>query len=449
MANKRSIGEWVRQNIVTVIFIILCAACFILSGETPAYVAMELVNRLARNAFIVLSLIIPIVAGMGINFAITIGAMAAQIAALWVIEWGVGGFGGFLLAMLLTMPIAALFGFLIGKLLNKMKGQEMIGGLILGYFANGLYQLLFLFIFGNLIPLNTPGLVIKGSTGVANTIDLTYGSGGGIKYALDGLWKLSFGPALYICCGVIAALLVVLMLTKRLNAKKGGISIGILAAACLLYQIPAVASLFSMVTVPMVTFLVVGLLCLFNVGIMKTRIGQQFRAVGQNRTVANASGIHVDHVRVIAIMISTVLAGWGQLIFVQNMGTFQTYGAHEQVGLYAGAAILVGGAKVGEVGASYSKPGPVITGLGKAIEALRAKGLTVEVPAKGWEEHFTAVAGLVADKDTAELVEWAEWDPKRVKGAAVRIPDSQAVLDAFGTRIADGGGALKLLEAGA
>ena len=88
---------------------------------------------------------------------------------------------------------------------------------------NGLYQLLFLFIFGNLIPLNTPGLVIKGSTGVANTIDLTYGSGGGIKYALDGLWKLSFGPALYICCGVIAALLVVLMLTKRLNAKKGGI----------------------------------------------------------------------------------------------------------------------------------------------------------------------------------------------------------------------------------
>lgn len=57
--------------------------------------------------------------------------------------------------------------------MNKMKGQEMIGGLILGYFANGLYQLLFLFIFGNLIPLKAPGLVIKGSTGVANTIDLS------------------------------------------------------------------------------------------------------------------------------------------------------------------------------------------------------------------------------------------------------------------------------------
>ena len=53
-----------------------------------------------------------------------------------------------------------------------------------------------------------------------------------------------------------------------------------------------------------------------------------------------------DSVRIIAIVFSTILAGWGQLIFVQNMGSFQTYGAHEQVGLYAGAAILVGGASV-------------------------------------------------------------------------------------------------------
>ena len=96
----------------------------------------------------------------------------------------------------------------------------------------------------------------------------------------------------------------------------------------------------------MVTFIVIALLCAFNVAIMRTRLGQQFRAVGQNMTVANASGINVDKVRVIAIMISTVLAAWGQLIFVQNFGVFQTYGAHEQVGLYAGAAILVGGASI-------------------------------------------------------------------------------------------------------
>lgn len=108
--------------------------------------------------------------------------------------------------------------------------------------------------------------------------------------------------------------------------------------------------------------------------------------------------------------------------------------------------VMVGGVKVGEIGASYSKPAPVITDMKKAIEELRAKGLTQEVPVKGWEDYYTSLAGLVADKDTGELVEWAEWEPKRVKGAAVRIPDAQAVLDAFGTRIADAGGALALLE---
>ena len=342
--SKWDIREILQKNAVTVMFVVLCIIGLICSGQTVSYVMYELFGRLSRNAFIVLALIIPIVAGMGINFAITIGAMAAQIAALWVIEWGISGLPGFLVAMLMTMPIAAFFGFLIGKLMNKMKGQEMIGGLILGYFANGLYQLLFLFIFGNLIPLKARGLVIKGSTGVANTIDLS--TDRGFKYALDGLLRVSFSTAVLIICGIIAVGAMVLFARKKMEKKKAFTYGGICVAAIVVAQLPFVKNIFSMVTVPMVTFFVVGLLCIFNNALMKTKIGQQFRAVGQNRTVANASGINVDRVRVIAIVISTVLAGWGQLIFVQNMGSFQTYGAHEQVGLYAGAAILVGGASI-------------------------------------------------------------------------------------------------------
>ena len=344
LRKKIDIGTVLRTNAVTIMFVVLCIVCLYFSGLTVPYVMYELFGRLSRNAFIVLALILPIVAGMGINFAVTIGAMAAQIAALWVIEWGISGLGGFLLAMAMTVPLAAFFGYLIGKLLNKMKGQEMIGGLILGYFANGLYQLLFLFIFGNLIPLNAPGLVIKGSTGVANTIDLS--TERGFKYALDGLWRVDFGTGLYILCGVMVLLAVLNFLRKKQNLKKTLMVVGGCAAACVAYLIPFVANLFSMVQIPVVTFLLVGLLCVFNNELMRTRLGQQFRAVGQNRTVANVSGINVDKVRLIAITISTVLAGWGQLIFVQNMGSFQTYGAHEQVGLYAGAAILVGGASI-------------------------------------------------------------------------------------------------------
>ena len=344
MRKKFDLTSFLRNNAVTIMFVALCMVCLVYSGQPINFVMYELFSRLSRNAFIVLALIIPIVAGMGINFAITIGAMAAQIAALWVIEWGVSGLPGMLLAAGITVPIAALFGYLIGKLLNKMKGQEMIGGLILGYFANGLYQLLFLFIFGNLIPLNAPGLVIKGSTGVANTIDLS--TERGFKYALDGLWSLPFVQATYLLFGVVAVAVVVLLVLKKISVKKGLVYVGLMAALVALLQIPSVAAAFALVKVPMVTFLVVGAICLFNNALLKTRIGQQFRAVGQNRTVANASGINVDKIRVIAIVISTVLAGWGQLIFVQNMGSFQTYGAHEQVGLYAGAAILVGGASV-------------------------------------------------------------------------------------------------------
>lgn len=344
LRKKIDFGTLLRNNAVTIMFVVLCIVCLIFSGMTVPYVLYELVGRMSRNAFIVLALILPIVAGMGINFAVTIGAMAAQISALWVIEWGISGLGGFLVAMLMTVPIAAFFGYLIGNLLNKMKGQEMIGGLILGYFANGLYQLLFLFIFGNLIPLNAPGLVIKGSTGVANTIDLS--TERGFKYALDGMWQVSFGTGLFVLCGIFAAVAVISFLRKKSDKQKLIRTLATCAVLCVVYLIPGVSGLFSMVKVPMVTFGVVGLLCLFNTALMKTRLGQQFRAVGQNRTVANVSGINVDRVRVIAIMISTVLAGWGQLIFVQNMGSFQTYGAHEQVGLYAGAAILVGGASI-------------------------------------------------------------------------------------------------------
>lgn len=344
LRKKADVADILRANAVTIMFIVLCIVCLIFSGQTVPYVLYELFGRLSRNAFIVLALILPIVAGMGINFAITIGAMAAQIAALWVIEWGISGLGGFLVAMLMTVPIAAFFGYLIGNLLNKMKGQEMIGGLILGFFANGLYTLLFLFIFGNLIPLKAPGLVIKGSTGVANTIDLS--TDRGFKYALDGLWRVSFGTGLFILCGVLAAVAIVNYLRKKNGLKKTLVTVGCCAGLSLIYLIPAVTKIFAMVQIPMVTFMLVGLLCLFNNALMRTRLGQQFRAVGQNRVVANVSGINVDRVRVIAIMISTVLAGWGQLIFVQNMGSFQTYGAHEQVGLYAGAAILVGGASI-------------------------------------------------------------------------------------------------------
>jgi simple sugar transport system permease protein len=91
-------------------------------------------------------------------------------------------------------------------------------------------------------------------------------------------------------------------------------------------------------------YLVIGVLCLFIIWFRKTKLGHDMRAVGQNQTVAHASGIPVDRTRIMAIVISTILASLGQIIFLQNMGNVATYNAHRQTGFLAAAAILVGGA---------------------------------------------------------------------------------------------------------
>jgi len=336
-------GKHFREYIVTYIFLILSVLFIWASGRSLPEIMGQLMGRLGRNLFIVLSLIIPIIAGMGINFAITIGAMAAQVGLLMALNWEITGIPGILVAAGITVPLGALFGFLIGSLLNKMKGQETIGSLILGYFANGAYQLPFLFVFGKLIPLSEKVTII-GATGVSNTLNLTGASG--LYMVLDGIWQVTFSQALYGVSALIAVAAALLFALKKMSKKRFITLLSVAAGVSLVYTLPFISAIFADIRVPVATFVLVALLCLFNVVIMRTRLGQRFRAVGQSRSVANASGINVNRVRVIAIMISTVLAGWGQIIFIQNLGTLQTYSAHEMVGLYAGAAILVGGASI-------------------------------------------------------------------------------------------------------
>ena len=129
--NKRKFSDVLFQNKVVLLFVVLCIGATIASKQPLTFVAGELFTRIARNAFIVLALIIPVIAGMGLNFGIVIGAMAAQVAIFLTTYWGLAGVGGFFATVALATPIAILFGFLVGKLFNMIKGNEMIGGLVL------------------------------------------------------------------------------------------------------------------------------------------------------------------------------------------------------------------------------------------------------------------------------------------------------------------------------
>ena len=204
-------------------------------------------------------------AGMGLNFGIVIGAMAAQIAIIAVTHWGISGFGGFMLCVLLSTPLAIIFGYLTGALLNKTKGQEMITSMILGYFANGLYQLLFLFLVGTLIPMKNDKLMIPGGVGIKNTVDLN----GGIKYALDNIWKMNGLDVLYY--GSIIAIIVIFLYSifKYIKYKNKTISfykkeIILIAVFIILYgslYVPYVTKTLSTVSVPIVTMLITLALC--------------------------------------------------------------------------------------------------------------------------------------------------------------------------------------------
>ena len=73
---KGNFGVFLRRSSVPLMFILICAVCIPLSGLSPSYLINEIVTRMGRNAFLILALLIPIMAGMGLNFGMTLGAMA-------------------------------------------------------------------------------------------------------------------------------------------------------------------------------------------------------------------------------------------------------------------------------------------------------------------------------------------------------------------------------------
>jgi simple sugar transport system permease protein len=354
------------NNMVTILFIILCVAGLRLSGLSMAFYLNDIVSRIARNSFLVLALIIPVLAGMGLNFAIVLGAMAGQAAIIFVTHWGVIGMNGIMLSVLLCTPAALLLGWMTGRLLNRARGKEMITSLILGFFANGVYQLIFLIFVGSIIPMTNEKLVLSSGVGLRSTIDLS----GGLRYAIDDVIRTPL-PRFVFYAGVLALLYFGYKLFRALKIRKedrdprdiirhSGYALlsGVLAVWG--FSTMNAVSQINFVRVPTFTMLIIAVLCIFNQFLFKTKLGQDMRTVGQDQHIAQVSGINVSRTRIIAIMMSTLLAAWGQIIFLQNLGAFSTYGSHEQVGMFASAAILIGGASVSKATVGHAILGTIL-----------------------------------------------------------------------------------------
>ncbi|QTX31772.1 ABC transporter permease [Aminithiophilus ramosus] len=322
MTNKETSREKVMRllvnNAVPLVFIFLSMVAIPLSGFSASYLVQEMMTRLARNSFLVLSLLIPISAGMGLNFGMVLGAMAGQVGLILVTDWGVAGLPGVLLACLVGTPIAMVLGWMCGAVLNRAKGREMVTSYILGFFVNGIYQFVVLYIMGWFIPVSNPQLLLSRGYGIRNAISLT-----GVRQVLDKI-----------------------------------IPVPILGA-----------------NVPWGTYLVIGLFCLFIIWFGKTKLGQDMRAVGQDMAVADAAGIPVERTRIIAMVISTVLACYGQVIFLQNIGTLNTYNSHDQAGMFSIAALLIGGATVSKASISNVFLGVILFHLMFVVSPMAGKQL--------------------------------------------------------------------------
>jgi len=237
---KSPLARFVISNAVPILFIVLLIFAIPLSGFSIDYLINEIITRLGRNSFLVISLLIPVMAGMGLNFGIVLGAMAGQIGLIFMLDWGVVGIPGILLAMLIGTPIAILLGLLAGTILNRAKGREMVTSMILGFFINGIYQLTILYGMGSLIPITSNKILLPRGYGVRNALDLI-----SVRKVLDNMWSINIGN----------------------------------------------------ISIPLGVFSIIIGLCVFVYWFTKTKLGQDMRAVGQDMQVAATAGINVDRTR--------------------------------------------------------------------------------------------------------------------------------------------------------
>lgn len=276
-----------KEYYVPFVFLILSVIGIIAANVSSGFILGELYSRFVRNSLFLLALLLPIMVGMGINFSITVGALSAQMAMIMVVDLGLLNITGMFVAVVLSLIISFFLGNVIGYLLNKAKGKEMIASIVIGLLGTNIYQLIFMVGYGTVIkPFNEDILLVRGI---------------GVKSMLDAMPLAKLGNSI-------------------LPIEIGNVSGSML---------------------PIIIIIFITLIVYF---ISNSKHGYHARAVGDNMILAEKHGIDVDKTRKTSIVISTMLAALGQLMYVQNFGIVNVYTGHLNLDVFSAAALLAGGA---------------------------------------------------------------------------------------------------------
>lgn len=240
--------------------------------------------RFGMNAILVLSLVPMIQSGTGLNFGMPLGVEAGLLGAVISIELQLTGIAGFLGAILFSIPFALLFGWLYGHILNKVKGGEMMIATYIGFSSVAIMCIMWL-----VLPFKSQDMIwAYGGEGLRTTI------------SVENYWHR--------------------VLDKFLHIPSDILPLG---------------EIFCFVVLGVIIWI-----------FFRTKTGYAMKAVGTNDKFAKATGIDIDKIRVKSVVMSTVIAAIGIVVYQQSFGFVQLYLAPFYMAFPAIAAILIGGASV-------------------------------------------------------------------------------------------------------
>lgn len=240
--------------------------------------------RFGMNAILVLSLVPMIQSGTGLNFGMPLGVEAGLLGAVISIELQLTGITGFLGAILFSIPFAIIFGWLYGHILNKVKGGEMMIATYIGFSSVAIMCIMWL-----VLPFKSQDMIwAYGGEGLRTTI------------SVENYWHR--------------------VLDKFLHIPSDILPLG-----------------------EIFCFVVLGIIIWI---FFRTKTGYAMKAVGTNDKFAKATGIDIDKIRIKSVVMSTVIAAIGIVVYQQSFGFVQLYLAPFYMAFPAIAAILIGGASV-------------------------------------------------------------------------------------------------------
>jgi simple sugar transport system permease protein len=268
---------------ITIFLIILCILAVIQKQNLPGLLKDSLV-RVGMNGILVLAMIPSINSGTGLNFGLSLGILCGILAGCISIEMRLIGMTAFFSAILISIPISAVVGYLYGLLLNRVKGDEMTIGTYMGFSIVSLMCIGWL-----LLPFHSPDMIWAiGGKGLRTTIALA---------------------------------------DKFAKITDSFLSFNIMGEP-----------------VPTGTLILFGIVCALVWLFFKSKSGVAMMAAGDNPKFAVANGIDVNKQRIIGTMLSMILGGIGIIVYAQSFGFFQLYTGPLMMPFMAVSSILIGGA---------------------------------------------------------------------------------------------------------